>query len=102
VLSFLPGNKLPEVPFSGFDLFVHAMFYLVLSFFGGRFIFVFYPFAASITLLIISFVVMSIDGVVIELIQEFFITSRTGEVKDILANTVGILLGLSATKLFYG
>lgn len=45
---------------------------------------------------------MSIYGVVIELIQEFFITSRTGEVKDILANTVGILLGLSATKLFYG
>ncbi|NUM49864.1 MAG: VanZ family protein [Flavobacteriales bacterium] len=98
----MPGNKLPEVPFSGFDLFVHAMFYLVLSFLGGRFVFVFYPFAAYITLLIVSFGITSIYGVAIELIQEFFITSRTGEVKDILANTIGVLLGLSATKLFYG
>lgn len=78
------------------------MFYLVLAFLGGRFAFVFYPFAAYTTLLIVTFGITSTFGLAIELIQEFFITSRTGEVKDILANTIGVLLGLSASKLFYG
>lgn len=35
-------------------------------------------------------------GIIIEVIQEYWYVSRTGDLMDVLANTIGILLGLTA------
>jgi VanZ family protein len=35
-------------------------------------------------------------GIIIEVIQEYFYVSRTGDLMDVVANSVGILLGLIA------
>jgi len=42
------------------------------------------------------FIVLSVYGIVIEVIQGIFIVSRSFDAWDILANSVGIILGLIA------
>lgn len=38
-------------------------------------------------------------GIIIELIQHYWYASRTGDALDVIANVIGILLGLFAKKL---
>jgi len=101
-LSLLPGNKFPNAPFSGFDIFVHAVFYFLLSFLLARAFFVQFPFLAYYKLLLAAFLIASLFEIGIEIIQEFFIATRTGQLSDIAANTTGITIGLYTTKLYYG
>ena len=38
-------------------------------------------------------------GIIVEVIQEYWYVSRTGDLMDVLANTIGILLGLTAINV---
>jgi VanZ family protein len=74
----------------------------MLSFLLARALFVSFPFNSYNKLLGTAFLIASVFGIGIEIIQEFFIITRTGQFADVAANTLGAILGLYTTKLFYG
>jgi VanZ family protein len=92
-LSLIPGNKLPGVPlFPHFDKAAHTVMYFglaVLLVRPLRFI-VANPYVWSVVICLIT-------GMLMEFLQEFMAVNRTGSWADILANSVGIMLGI----LFY-
>jgi len=102
VLSLLPGDKLPEIEFSLFrlDIFVHLIFYSILTFLMliGFKIKKNEPFFKSIVLIVMTTVVI---GFSIELLQGNFIANRYFSYADILANSIGTVLGLVIFIKFY-
>lgn len=99
-LSVFPVNLSggpPLLYFSGMDKLVHAAMYclftiLALSEFFFRERIKLIPFFVIITTIFFY-------SVLVELIQHFLITSRSGEIKDALANLAGILIGSSLVAL---
>ena len=85
-----------------FDSFAHAAMFAVLTFLmivGLKKQFTFpklkhYSFRISFTL---SF----LFGVGIEFVQHYVVVSRSGDIIDVLANTIGCLLGIVLYKLIY-
>lgn len=95
ILSLTPGNKLPEVKFDLFELdkVVHFIFYfiLVLLINIGFRLKKSKPFYKSIICIIVIGIFI---GWSIEYIQGEFITNRQFEYSDIIANSLGILVGM--------
>ena len=97
-LCGLPGSAIPELTFLDWlkpDKIVHLVLFGVLSFFLIR----------GFTGLdvnsiwtnnpkIVSIVLASIYGVVIELLQEYFFEDRHGDVYDSMADAFGAFIGL--------
>ena len=85
-----------------FDSFAHAFLFAVLCFLmivGLTKQFTFPKlrhFAIRASLLI-----SSMFGIFIELMQHFFIYGRQGDIIDVVANTIGCLLGIVLFKLIY-
>ena len=101
VLSFLPGDKLPEIhwEFISIDTLVHFIMYfglsslMVLDFFSKKMNLSKLKMYLIIILVGISF------GIFVELIQGFFIYQRYFGVTDILANSLGTIFGVILTVL---
>jgi len=92
IICFLPGNKLPESNFLSeihFDKIIHAFIYMLL--------FILVINGAKKVLkkpFIITVIYCVVYGIIIELIQHFFILDRDGQVNDVYANLVGVLVGI--------
>jgi len=97
-LCGLPGSAIPELTFLDWlkpDKIVHLVLFGVLCFLLIRglsgidtvSVWTTYP-------KLISVIISSIYGVVIELLQEFFFESRHGDVYDSIADALGAFLGL--------
>lgn len=103
LFSFSEGD-LPDFELPFMDKLVHFTFYFVATVFGvlsirertlGKS-------GLNISVLIIVIAVV-IYGIVIEVIQSKLTVDREGDVFDVMANTLGALLGAVAIKLiFYG
>ncbi len=102
VLSLLPGSNLPVSPFHGFDKLVHAIFYLVLTFLILRALCRFFPLTPYTVLVLMTGIGVFFFGGGIELLQEFLVPGRSGQVSDLFANTAGILGGIYASSLVCG
>ena len=94
ILSLLPGDKLPTIDFTLFqiDKVVHFLLYFVLS------ILMYYSFFKIKNELLIKRLVTIVGtgillGTVIEIIQGTSITNRAFDQFDILANSIGTILG---------
>ena len=48
-----------------------------------------------------AFLVSSMFGIAIELLQHFFISGRQGDIIDVLSNTIGCILGILLFKWIY-
>ena len=77
------------------DKVVHI---LVYSFFTGLWFCYFYVLKLKkdnfSTSLIKSCGLAFVDGIMIEILQELLTTSRSGDFKDLIANSIGILVGV--------
>ena len=94
VLSFLPGDKFPDITFTLFEIdkIVHFLFYFVLALLMGT---AFYykknePFIKRIVIIVAIGISV---GFFIEVIQGNFIKNRFFDFFDILANSIGTLVG---------
>jgi VanZ family protein len=101
-LSLMSGNKLPRINIPNLDKAVHFTFYFILSllmFYGwmkqDRF-----PLLHIRPFLFILCIAIAY-GILIEIAQETFTTTRHFELLDVAANSVGATIGsLIGVKLF--
>ena len=100
-VAFLyPSVKLPQTSIPVPDKFIHALIHGVLSF-----IWLYYSFSAdkyhiSNRIVFVVLVICFFYGVTIEASQHWFTLSRQFDLFDILANSVGSLIGLLVFSIF--
>lgn len=94
ILFLMPGEDVPSVHFLDeiyFDKWVHA------GLFGGLVFFIAYPFIkANIStkkLLIKIGILCVLYGIIIEFLQKYVATDRDFDIKDVMADATGCLLG---------
>jgi len=89
-IAYLSLMKMPkvEVSYSNIDKLYHLFAYFMLSF---CWLFSFYKKPTLKYIIVISCIIY---GIIIEVLQDTLTLYRTGDFKDVLANTVGIVLGL--------
>ncbi|WP_156109199.1 VanZ family protein [Polaribacter sp. Hel1_85] len=89
-IAYLSLMKMPKVEgnFSKIDKVYHLFAYFTLTI---CWLFSFYKKPTLKYLIIIGCIIY---GIIIEVLQDTLTTYRTGDFKDILANTLGIVLGL--------
>lgn len=95
ILSIMPadlGHDQPSFFFPGIDKLVHGLMYLVFTVVVLQEYSRSYPFSTTSLILILSAILTY--SVVIEFLQHYFISSRSGELLDVFANLAGILVGL--------
>lgn len=105
-LCGIPGDQVPEPGFLDlflFDKLVHASLFLVLAFLLS----VGFKRQPSYPLLQAHskkavFLISTLYGILLELLQYLFFFDRSFEQGDILANTAGALLGVIAFRSIYG
>jgi VanZ family protein len=88
--------KMPkaEISINNIDKLYHLFAYFVLS---SCWLFSFYK-KPALKYIIILFCI--IYGIIIEVLQDTLTLYRTGDFKDVLANTLGIILGLLVFNQF--
>lgn len=103
--TLLPSSSMPAVSvweLFSFDSFAHAFLFSVLTFL------MIVGLAKQFTLprlrhyaVRYSLFLSTMFGISIELMQHYFITGRQGDIIDVLANTIGCLLGIVLFKWIY-
>ena len=95
----MSASNVPKIAIS--DKGIHFIFYAIFAFLlyfplrvntKRAFTFV----TTSILVLLVGFSL----GAVVELIQHYFIVGRFGEYLDIVANTIGLLIGLVISEIY--
>lgn len=104
-LTALPGNEFPDLGYFdlfSFDKFVHAFFFAILSYniaMGQykqyRFCSIRYRCAKTAVLISVVY------GILLEILQQYVWFDRTGDVLDVLANTIGSILGVMYFKWIF-
>jgi VanZ family protein len=101
LLSF-PDDDMPSVQIPNFDKVVHFFFYFTASVLGclfgreqtsGK--------TKKLKVLLITVFGLIIYGIIIEVIQSSFTTYRSGELLDVLANSLGAILGILFIKTLF-
>jgi VanZ family protein len=92
-------NNLPDVGIENADKYVHFTFHFVFVnlwflYFNSK------NYKNSFKLILFLFSTSFLLGILIELAQQAFTTSRKGDVFDIFANTVGAFSGLILILIF--
>lgn len=97
-----------DVPAIGFkiphsDKIVHFAFHAVAALLGCHFLREWSSGSLSINrAILIMLGSLLVYGIIIEVLQSTFTTTRVGEVYDVLANMGGALSGAAVVKLLYG
>ena len=93
-------NDVPKVDFEikNFDKLVHCSFYALFAIFW--FLYLQTIIASTAKTFLIVFVLSVAFGIIIEICQANFTTSRQGDILDIVANTLGSLVGLAIIKFY--
>lgn len=101
-LHSFKDNDLPDLGIPNMDKLVHFVFYAMATFLGGLFIRERTRGEKGLkpTLILIG-ILMIIYGMVIEVIQYGFTTSREGNVFDVLANCMGTLVGILTIVIIF-
>lgn len=90
VLSLIPPPPMPAVVFRGIDKVEHVLGYFVLSSTATA-LFARMPTRARIAAALVAM------GIGLEIAQGTMTSTRTPDLSDALANTIGVLLGLACT-----
>ncbi len=88
-LSFT-SKQIPEIEIGNIDKYAHIIFYTILSF--SWFLALSIKNTSKYKSLLIGFCVL-FYGIIIEVIQENYTTNREGDIYDVIANAIGILIG---------
>jgi VanZ family protein len=93
LISFEGDNSL-DITIPHFDKLVHFSFYFIAGVLGGLFgREISKGQSSKLKILGISFVGLVLYGIIIEVLQSYLTTYRSAELLDVLANSVGALLG---------
>lgn len=101
LMSF-PDDDMPYIQIPYFDKVVHFFFYFTASVLGC--LFVREQTSGKIKkskVLLITVFGLIIYGIIIEVIQSSFTTYRSGELWDVLANSLGAILGILFIKTLF-
>jgi VanZ family protein len=97
--SFMSTSNVPKIAVS--DKGIHFIFYAIFAFL------LYFPLRVntkrSFTFVTTSLLVLLVGftlGAVVELIQHYFIIGRFGEYLDIVASTIGLLVGLLISEIY--
>ena len=98
VVCLIPSNKLPDVEVSFADKIFHSITYLVLTFLW------FYSFVYRFKIermkaLIYASVISVAFGIIIEVLQEILTETRSADLLDVLANSLGVLIAACSLLL---
>lgn len=89
------SKSVPKYSFPNIDKVVHFFFYLVLSYL----LFLFFKDKGNNTLklkvFLYPFLISVAFGILIEIFQEIFTTTRSADVYDVLANSFGTFIAIS-------
>ena len=97
IILFFCLASFKDVPLesvSNIDKYVHTFFYFVFT--SAWFLFLKKQMknSSKIKLITISFTLSVLFGIGIEMLQEFFTTTRHADIYDVLANTTGAILAV--------
>jgi VanZ family protein len=92
---FWPSQDFPEVAVPMVDKWAHFIVFGTLYFLWADAI---SPKGIEIKMIFRLAISLLLYGIIIELIQHYWYASRTGDTLDVLANAIGIVLGLFAKK----
>ncbi len=95
--SDLPSIKIPHI-----DKLVHFIFYFVSGILGILSLKEFFN-EAHIRQkgILYLFCSLAVYGIIIEILQSVLTVTRSGEVLDFLANTIGVLAGVALAKFLF-
>jgi VanZ family protein len=96
VAMLWPSQDFPEVAVPMLDKWAHFVVFGTLYFLWADAI---SKTKIEITMIFRLAIALLLYGIIIELIQHYWHVSRTGDTLDVLANAIGIVLGLFAKKL---
>lgn len=86
----IPTSAAPKVGIEHFDKAIHLIIYFIFVLIWATYLFKFYK---KINYVNLFLALLFIYGIVIEILQERFIPTRSFDFWDIIANTLGILIG---------
>lgn len=90
----IKSSDIPQVNIQNLDKVIHAFFHFVFVLLWFLFFKKKSNSSKNFNLLAVTFVLSFILGIVIEMIQQFFTTTRSGDPIDILANVSGATLAV--------
>jgi VanZ family protein len=88
----IKSSDIPQINIPNLDKVIHAFFHFVFVLLWFLFLKKKLNSSNNFNLLAITFVFSLVLGIVIEMIQQFFTVTRTGDPLDILANVSGATL----------
>lgn len=84
ILSSIPGNKLPYLPFYGFDKLTHFLEYFILGFLWFR----------ALGRKVIYIVLLGIAYGVLDEVHQIFVSNREFSMLDMTFDSLGIISGV--------
>jgi glycopeptide antibiotics resistance protein len=100
VAFLFPSVRLPQSDLPGSDKIIHALIHGVLSFIWLCYWFSTDKYHISNKIVLVVLGVCFLYGLAIEVSQHLFTLSRQFDALDILANSIGSLIGLLTFKIF--
>ncbi|WP_348797645.1 VanZ family protein [Flavobacterium adhaerens] len=97
----IKASAIPVVSIPNIDKCIHAFFYFVLTFLWFLFFYKQLKLDSIFKPLLFSFMVSFFFGILIEILQQTFTTTRQADALDVVANLVGAGLSVIATQLCY-
>lgn len=98
VLCLIRLDGAPHINVDNVDKYVHAFFHFVFTMLWFLYFNLIFKNNNKYNAFGVSFVLSVLFGIFIEIVQQWFTESRSGDVFDVLANVVGATLSIS---LFY-
>ena len=88
-LFFVSGQDLPKTKIAGADKIVHIAVYFILVNFW-----LLYLYVKNNYILPLKWISITAYGIIIEILQERFTSSRSADILDVVANLFGALIGV--------
>lgn len=97
-----PGSvpKMSNMHIPHLDKLVHCVMYLVLSFLLSLVLVRKYE-VYTISIVVVVFLFTVSYGIAMELVQKYVVKTRTGDIIDALANSIGAIMGIVAFYYMY-
>jgi VanZ family protein len=86
------ANEIKQIEIPNFDKIIHFVFHFVFTTLWFLYFKKKFNSSNNINLLAITLIISFVFGIAIELMQQYFTTTRTADVFDILANLFGAFL----------
>lgn len=87
-------TTLPKVNLSAVDKIAHVIIYFILIGLWQGYFYIRDDFKLKANSIAVIFFIVLGYGIIIEIVQELFTANRHADVFDIIANTVGAILGI--------